>query len=67
VLIKIIDSGTGIREGNEAKIFEWLETKSGGMGIGLALSKMFVESWQGAISAYSANPTWMGFLGQSLS
>ena len=63
VLIKIIDSGTGIREGNEAKIFEWLETKSGGMGIGLALSKMFVESWQGAISAYSANPDLDGLSG----
>jgi len=49
--------------GEEEKIFEWLETKSGGMGVGLALSKMLVESWQGAISAYSANPALDGLSG----
>lgn len=63
VLIKIIDSGVGIHEGSENKVFEWLETKSGGMGIGLALSRMLVESWQGAISAYSANPNLDGLSG----
>ena len=63
VLIKIIDSGVGIPEGSENKVFEWLETKSGGMGIGLALSRMLVESWQGAISAYSANPNLDGLSG----
>lgn len=55
VLIKIIDSGDGLPEGMETKIFEWLETNSGGMGVGLALSKMLVESWQGTIAAYAAN------------
>jgi len=63
VLIKIIDSGMGIPLGEEAKIFEWLETKSGGMGIGLALSKMLIESWQGSISAYAAHPDVDGLSG----
>lgn len=63
VLIKIIDSGPGIPEGEEARIFEWLETKSGGMGIGLSLCRMLVESWQGAISAYSAKPELDGLSG----
>jgi C4-dicarboxylate-specific signal transduction histidine kinase len=63
VLIKMIDSGPGIPEGAETKVFEWLETQSGGMGIGLALSRMLVESWQGAISAYSANPDIDGLAG----
>ncbi len=63
VLIKIVDSGEGIPEGMEHKIFEWLETKSGGMGLGLALSKMLVESWQGTIGAYSANTDMDGLSG----
>lgn len=63
VLIKIIDSGLGIPEGAETKVFQWLETNSGGMGIGLALSRMLVESWQGTISAYSANPVLDGLSG----
>ena len=63
VLIKIIDSGEGIPEGMEHKIFEWLETKSGGMGLGLALSKMLVESWQGTIGAYTANADMDGLSG----
>ena len=63
VLIKIIDSGPGIPEGEESRIFEWLETKSGGMGIGLSLCRMLVESWQGSISAYSAKPELDGLSG----
>jgi signal transduction histidine kinase len=55
VMVKIVDSGKGIPEGMESKIFEWMETSSGGMGIGLALSRMMVESWQGALIAYSAS------------
>jgi signal transduction histidine kinase len=63
VLIKVIDSGQGIAEGMESKIFEWMETHSGGMGIGMALSRMLVESWQGTISAYSANASLDGLSG----
>jgi C4-dicarboxylate-specific signal transduction histidine kinase len=63
VLIKVIDSGDGIPEGMETKIFEWMETQSGGMGIGLALSRMLVESWQGTISAYSASAEMDGLSG----
>lgn len=55
VLIKIIDSGEGIPAGMESTIFEWLETHSGGMGLGLPLTRMLVESWQGTINAYRAS------------
>jgi C4-dicarboxylate-specific signal transduction histidine kinase len=63
VLLKIIDSGDGIPEGQERHIFDWMETQSGGMGVGLALSKMLVESWQGSISAYSADANLDGLSG----
>jgi signal transduction histidine kinase len=63
VLLKIIDSGDGIPEGQERHIFDWMETQSGGMGVGLALSKMLVESWQGTISAYSADANLDGLSG----
>lgn len=63
MLIKIIDSGPGIPEGQEDRIFDWLETKSGGMGIGLSLCRMLVESWQGTISAYSADANLDGLSG----
>jgi signal transduction histidine kinase len=55
VMVKIVDSGEGIPEGMESKIFNWMETNSGGMGIGLALSRMLVESWQGTLTAYTAS------------
>ena len=55
VMVKIVDSGEGIPEGMESKIFNWMETSSGGMGIGLPLSKMLVESWQGTLTAYAAS------------
>lgn len=55
VIVKIVDSGEGIPEGMESKIFNWMETNSGGMGIGLALSKTLVESWQGTLTAYTAS------------
>lgn len=63
LLLKIIDSGDGIPEGQERHIFDWMETQSGGMGVGLALSKMLVESWQGSISAYSADANLDGLSG----
>lgn len=66
VLIKVIDSGLGIAAGLESEMFEWLETKSKGMGIGLALSKLFVESWQGSIVAYTADEAVDGLSGAVL-
>lgn len=63
ILLKVIDSGDGIQNGKETKIFDWMETHSSGMGIGLALSRMLVESWQGTISAYSANANLDGLSG----
>lgn len=64
VLIKIIDSGVGLQAKSQAEIFEWLSTTSNkGMGIGLALSKMLVESWRGHISAYNADAKVDGFSG----
>lgn len=64
VLIKVIDSGKGLETKDQIEIFEWLSTNSNtGMGIGLALSKMLVESWRGSISAYNANPKVDGLSG----
>ena len=64
VLIKVIDSGVGLASKDQAEIFEWLSTGSSkGMGIGLALSKMLVESWRGHISAYNADPKVDGLSG----
>jgi len=64
VLIKVIDSGVGLQSKDQIEIFEWLSTNSNkGMGIGLALSKMLVESWRGSISAYNADPKVDGLSG----
>lgn len=64
VLIKVIDSGVGLQAKDQVEIFEWLSTNSNkGMGIGLALSKMLVESWRGHISAYNADPKVDGLSG----
>lgn len=64
VLIKVIDSGVGLQAKDQVEIFEWLSTNSNkGMGIGLALSKMLVESWRGHIAAYNADPKVDGLSG----
>lgn len=64
VLIKVIDSGVGLQAKDQVEIFEWLSTNSNkGMGIGLALSKMLVESWRGNIAAYNADPKVDGLSG----
>lgn len=64
VLIKVIDTGVGLEAKDQVEIFEWLSTSSNkGMGIGLALSKMLVESWRGHISAYNADPKVDGLSG----
>ena len=55
VSIKFIDSGRGLSATVVRDMFNWLTSnKDGGIGIGLSLSKMFVESWGGQISARNA-------------
>ncbi len=64
VLIKVVDSGTGLQVKDPSVIFEWLSPNSNkGMGIGLALCKMLVESWRGSISAYNPDPKVDGLCG----
>ena len=64
VVIKVVDTGIGLQTKDQAEIFEWLSTSSNkGMGIGLALSRMLVESWRGHISAYPADPKVDGLSG----
>lgn len=56
VLLKVMDSGIGLSAQVAREMFNWLASnKTGGIGIGLALSKMFVESWGGQISARNVN------------
>ncbi|WP_083191685.1 sensor histidine kinase [Formosa haliotis] len=51
VQITVSDNGVGIEEGNETKIFEpKFTTKSGGTGLGLAMVKNIVESYNGHIT-----------------
>ena len=49
--IKVADNGKGIEEGLRTLIFEpKFTTKSSGMGLGLAMSKKIIETYNGAIS-----------------
>ena len=58
MILSITDSGSGISNKIKDHLFEWLSSKSGnGMGVGLALTKLFVESWGGSIEAKNAEPT----------
>lgn len=51
VILKVTDNGTGISEDNIDKIFEpKFTTKSSGMGLGLAMVKNIVETYNGTIS-----------------
>jgi C4-dicarboxylate-specific signal transduction histidine kinase len=58
VLLQVIDSGSGLSRKIEAEMFNWLASnKVGGIGIGLALCKLFVESWGGKITGRNAKPS----------
>ncbi|WP_400075954.1 ATP-binding protein [Winogradskyella sp. R77965] len=51
VKITVEDNGSGITEENKAKIFEpKFTTKSSGMGLGLAMVKNIVETYNGSIT-----------------
>ncbi|ARV09603.1 two-component sensor histidine kinase [Winogradskyella sp. PC-19] len=51
VNITVEDNGTGITEENKLKVFEpKFTTKSSGMGLGLAMVKNIVETYDGSIS-----------------
>ncbi|TRO67297.1 sensor histidine kinase [Christiangramia sabulilitoris] len=54
VLISVSDNGSGISDENKAKVFEpKFTTKSSGMGLGLAMVKNIVETYNGSISFVS--------------
>ncbi|MEZ4859463.1 MAG: ATP-binding protein [Flavobacteriaceae bacterium] len=53
-IITVSDNGSGISEENKLKVFEpKFTTKSSGMGLGLAMVKNIVETYQGTISLHS--------------
>lgn len=54
VCVSISDNGSGISEENKDKVFEpKFTTKSSGMGLGLAMVKNIVETYNGSISFVS--------------
>lgn len=56
-IIKIIDNGIGINPDDKERIFdENYTTKKQGMGLGLAITKRFIESINGSISLKSSKP-----------
>ena len=55
VSISVSDNGEGIAESDTAKIFEpKFTTKNSGMGLGLAMVKKIVETYQGSITVNSS-------------
>ncbi|MFC5520045.1 sensor histidine kinase [Polaromonas jejuensis] len=55
--LHLTDSGHGIPDEVRKRLFRpFFSTKSGGLGIGLALVKRMVEQWQGSLSLSAAQP-----------
>lgn len=53
--LQVIDSGPGLQAGAHSALFRpFFSTKSGGLGIGLALVKRMVAQWRGQIALYPA-------------
>lgn len=53
-VITVSDNGAGVSEENKLKVFEpKFTTKSSGMGLGLAMVKNIVETYQGTITLHS--------------
>ena len=58
VVIHVLDNGIGISEENTLKVFEpKFTTKSSGMGLGLAMVKNIVETYNGSITFTSQKNT----------
>ncbi len=56
VKIDVTDNGPGIPEADRSRLFEPnFTTKSGGMGLGLAITKTIIENYKGEIR-YESNP-----------
>lgn len=55
--LTVSDTGTGISQEVRQRVFRpFFSTKSGGLGIGLALVKRMVEQWQGTIELQAVQP-----------
>ena len=53
--LRIVDNGPGLQEEVRKALFRpFFSTKSGGLGIGLALVKRMVEQWNGQIALVQA-------------
>lgn len=57
VILMLSDNGTGVSEEARQRLFRpFFSTKSGGLGIGLALVKRMVEQWQGTVALTAVAP-----------
>jgi signal transduction histidine kinase len=57
IMVTFEDSGSGIKSEDKGDIFEaFFTTKTGGMGIGLAICRSIVESHEGTIAAFANKP-----------
>jgi two-component system, NtrC family, sensor histidine kinase HydH len=55
--LTLSDNGTGLSDDARQRLFRpFFSTKSGGLGIGLALVKRMVEQWQGTIALTAVAP-----------
>ena len=57
VILMLSDNGCGMSEEARQRLFRpFFSTKSGGLGIGLALVKRMVEQWQGTVALTAVAP-----------
>ena len=56
-ILVLTDNGTGVSDEARQRLFRpFFSTKSGGLGIGLALVKRMVEQWQGSVALTAVAP-----------